>query len=55
MSVKKNIDILSEDIVKLRFNESIYKDQAQKNMDALNQYPINVDALNNADLKSVVN
>lgn len=55
MSVKKNIDILSEDIVKLRFNESIYKDQAQKNMEALNQYPINVDALNNAELKSVVN
>lgn len=54
VAVRKNIDAVSEQIVKLRFNESISKEQAQKNIDVLNQYPINVGNLSSTELKDTI-
>ena len=54
VAVRKNIDAVSEEILKLRFNESISKEQAQKNIDVLNQYPINVGNLSSTELKDTI-
>lgn len=54
VAIRKNIDAVSEEIVKLRFNESISKEQAQKNIDVLNQYPINVGNLSSTELKDTI-
>lgn len=54
VAIRKNIDAVSEEIVKLRFNESISKEQAQKNIDVLNQYPINVGNLSSTELKDAI-
>lgn len=54
VAIRKNIDTVSEEIVKLRFNESISKEQAQKNIDVLNQYPINVGNLSSTELKDTI-
>lgn len=54
MGIRKVIDNLSAEIVKLRFNESISKDQAQKNIDVLNQYPINVETISSPELKDTI-
>lgn len=54
VAIRKNIDTVSEEIVRLRFNESISKEQAQKNIDVLNQYPINVGNLSSTELKDTI-